>query len=249
MPRFAANLSMLFTEVPLLERFAAARDAGFEAVEILFPYDEAGSAIRRALTAAAQTLVLINTPPPNWTGGDRGFAAIPGGAERFRHDFMRALRYAEVLGAEKIHVMAGVAEGPQARRTFIDNLAWAAATAPHRALTIEPINRHDIPGYFLDDFELAADVLDTVGATNLGLQFDAYHAHRITGDVMGTWARHGHRARHVQVAGAEGRHEPVKGAIDYPAFFAALDDWGYAGYVSGEYHPSGRTEAGLGWIT
>ena len=249
MPRFAANLSMLFRELPLLERPSAARDAGFAGVEILFPYDEPGHLIRQALDRAGLPLILINTPPPNWTGGDRGFAAIPGGEERFRHDFRRALRYAQVLGARHIHVMAGVAEGPEARDTFIRNLAWAAATAPEQPLTIEPINTHDMPGYFLDDFDLAAEVLDTVGAPNLALQFDAYHAHRITGDVMGTWAAHGHRAAHVQVAGYPGRHEPAGGEIDYPAFFARLDSDGYAGFVSGEYTPEGRTEDGIGWIT
>ena len=249
MPRFAANLSMLFRELPLLERPAAARDAGFAGVEILFPYDEPGHLIRQALDRAGLPLILINTPPPNWTGGDRGFAAIPGGEERFRHDFRRALRYAQVLGARHIHVMAGVAEGSEARDTFIRNLAWAAATAPEQPLTIEPINTHDMPGYFLDDFDLAAEVLDTVGAPNLALQFDAYHAHRITGDVMGTWAAHGHRAAHVQVAGYPGRHEPAGGEIDYPAFFARLDSDGYAGFVSGEYTPEGRTGDGVGWIT
>ena len=249
MPRFAANLSMLFRELPLLERPAAARDAGFAGVEILFPYDEPGHLIRQALDRAGLPLILINTPPPNWTGGDRGFAAIPGGEERFRHDFRRALRYAQVLGARHIHVMAGVAEGPEARDTFIRNLAWAAATAPEQPLTIEPINTHDMPGYFLDDFDLAAEVLDTVGAPNLALQFDAYHAHRITGDVMGTWAAHGHRAAHVQVAGYPGRHEPAGGEIGYPAFFARLDSDGYAGFVSGEYTPEGRTGDGVGWIT
>ncbi|WP_288943774.1 TIM barrel protein [uncultured Roseovarius sp.] len=249
MPRFAANLSMLFREFPVLERPSAARDAGFAGVEILFPYDEPGHLIRQALDRAGLPLILINTPPPNWTGGDRGFAAIPGGEERFRHDFRRALRYAQVLGARHIHVMAGVAEGPEARDTFIRNLAWAAATAPEQPLTIEPINTHDMPGYFLDDFDLAAEVLDTVGAPNLALQFDAYHAHRITGDVMDTWAAHGHRAAHVQVAGYPGRHEPAGGEIDYPAFFARLDSDGYAGFVSGEYTPEGRTGDGVGWIT
>ncbi|GGO55145.1 hydroxypyruvate isomerase [Roseovarius pacificus] len=249
MPRFAANLSMLFRELPVLERPAAARDAGFAGVEILFPYDEPGHLIRQALDRAGLPLILINTPPPNWTGGDRGFAAIPGGEERFRHDFRRALRYAQVLGARHIHVMAGVAGGLEARDTFIRNLAWAAATAPEQPLTIEPINTHDMPGYFLDDFDLAAEVLDTVGAPNLALQFDAYHAHRITGDVMGTWAAHGHRAAHVQVAGYPGRHEPAGGEIDYPAFFARLDSDGYAGFVSGEYAPEGRTGDGIGWIT
>ena len=248
MPKFCANLSLLFKEVPLLERFAAAHAAGFEAVEILFPYDEPGHEIMRALSMFNLTLVLVNTPPPNWTGGARGFAAIPGGEERFRHDFKRALRYARALRAGIIHVMAGVAEGEAARDVFAENLRWAAAYAPDQQLTIEPINPDDMPGYFLDDFQLALDILDEVAAPNLGLQFDAYHAHKITGNVLKTWEMCRSRTVHVQVADPEGRHEPVKGVIDYPAFFAQLDAEGYAGYVSGEYTPLDRTEDGLSWI-
>ena len=247
MPRFAANLSMLFREYPLLERFSASMAAGFDLVELLFPYEANGAELRRILDQTGQRLILINTPPPNWTGGERGFAAIVGGEARFQHDFKRALRYADALNVQHIHIMAGIAEGPGARATFVENLGWAAAHAPQQSLTIEPINPHDMPGYFLNDFDQAADILDAVAAPNLALQFDAYHAHRITGDVMATWARHGHRAAHVQVAAAEGRHEPGKGAIDYPAFFARLDADGYAGVVAGEYNPAARTQDGLGW--
>ncbi len=249
MPRFCANLTMLFPELPFLERFGAARTAGFEAVEVLFPYDAAASDILRLLADNALTLVLINCPPPNYTDGPRGFAAVPGGEDRFRHDFKRAARYAKALGARHLHVMAGVAEGPEAEAVFIDNLRWAAAEALGQSLTIEPINGHDMPGYFLNDFDLAARVLDAVAAPNLNLQFDAYHAQRITGDAAGCWASHGKRAVHVQVAGVPGRHEPVGGDIDYPAFFARLDADGYQGWVSGEYTPSGRTEDGLSWLT
>lgn len=248
MPRFAANLSLLFKEYPFLERFAAARQAGFDAVEALFPYDVSGTEIKAALRQSELDLVLINTPPPNWTGGNRGFAAIPGGQERFRHDFKRALRYADVLGAQHLHIMAGKAQGAVAKDVFIRNLAWAAEQAPNQSLTIEPINTYDIPGYFLDSFDLAAEVLDAVNAPNLALQFDAYHAFMITGDTMATWQAHGHRAVHVQIAGVPGRHEPLDGDIPYPEFFVRLDRDGYAGRVSAEYHPSGRTEDGLGWL-
>ncbi len=247
MPRFCANLTMLFTEHPLLERFGAARAAGFDTVEILFPYDDSAADILTCLADNALTLALINAPPPNYTDGPRGFAAVPGGQARFRTDFKRAARYVRALGAKHLHLMAGVAAGPEAKAAFIENLTWAAAEAPGQSLTIEPINHNDMPGYFLNDFDLAAEVLDAVAAPNLHLQFDAYHAHRMTGDVMATWAAHGHRAAHVQVAGYPGRHEPSGGDIDYPAFFARLDSDGYAGWVSGEYHPTGRTEDGLGW--
>lgn len=248
MPRFAANLTFLFTELPFMERFAAARAAGFDAVEVLFPYDFPAQEMRARLAANDLAFVLLNTPPPNWAGGERGFAAVPGLEERFRRDFDRCLRFAEVLKPRHIHVMAGRASGPLARDTYLRNLAWAAARAPGQSLTIEPINPGDMPGYFLDDFALAARILDEVGAPNLSLQFDAYHAQTMTDDAMEAWRRWGARARHVQVAGAPGRHEPAGGAIDYPAFFARLDAEGYAGFVSAEYVPRAGTAEGLGWL-
>ncbi len=243
MPRFAANLSLLFTELPLLERFGAARKAGFQGVEILFPYDAAVPALQDRLARTELPLVLINAPPPNYTGGPRGFAATPGGEERFRSDFRRAARYAQTLGAEHLHVMAGAAEGPRAREVYVRNLAWAAAAAPGLTLTIEPINPHDVPGYFLADFGLARDVIEEVGAPNLRLQFDSYHAHRLTGDVLGTWDRVRDLVAHVQVGGYDGRHEPRD-----PAFLERLDADGYEGWVSGEYHPRTVTEEGLDWL-
>lgn len=247
MPRFAANLTFLFRELPFLDRFEAAAEAGFSGVEVLFPYDDAAGEITRRLRAYGLTMVLLNAPPPNWAGGERGFAAVPGGTERFRHDFRRALRFAEALGAQHLHIMAGKAQGLVARRTFVENLRWAADHAPRTSLTIEPINGADMPGYFLDDFDLAAEILDEVGAPNLGLQFDMYHAQMITGDGSAVWEAHGNRARHVQVGGVPGRHEPLGGEIDYPGFFARLDSGGYRGWVSGEYHPASRTEEGLDW--
>ncbi len=248
MPRFAANLSFLFKELPFLDRFEAAATAGFEAVEVLFPYDNPAREITSRLAATGLKMALINTPPPNWAGGDRGFAAIPGGQDRFRHDFKRALRFARALGADHLHVMAGKAKGVVARQTFIDNLKWAAALAPRQSLTIEPINGEDMPGYFLDDFDLAAEVIGAVNAPNLGLQFDVYHAQMITGDAARVWFEHGHLARHIQVAGCPGRHEPIDGDIEYSAFFKALDHVGFSGWVSGEYHPKTDTFAGLDWI-
>lgn len=248
MPRFAANLSMLFTELPFLDRFAAARAAGFSGVEVLFPYDVPAPQILERLDATGLAMVLINCPPPNYTGGPRGFAAVPGLEDRFRHDLRRAARHAEALGARHLHVMAGIASGPAARATFVDNLRAAAAAAPALSLTIEPINGQDMPGYFLDDYDLALAILAEVGAPNLGLQFDAYHAQAITGDAAATWDRVAPHVVHVQIAGHPGRNEPEAGGIDYPAFLARLDASGYAGWVSAEYHPKGRTEDGLGWL-
>ncbi|MDJ0630887.1 MAG: TIM barrel protein [Rhodobacter sp.] len=249
MPKFAANLTFLFKELPFLDRFEAAAEAGFDAVEVLFPYDDPVPDILRRLSRAGLPLALINTPPPNWAGGDRGFAAIPGGEDRFRRDFKRALRYADRLKPRHIHIMSGLAAGREAHATYVRNLAWAAAEAPGQSLTIEPINPVDMPGYFLNDFECAAAVLAEVDAPNLGLQFDTYHARMLTGDVARTWATCRHLVRHVQVGGVPGRHEPDVGEIDHAAFFALLDAEGYDAFVSGEYNPRGRTEDGLGWIS
>ncbi len=248
MPKFAANLTFLFKEYPFLERFQAAADAGFDAVEVLFPYDDAVTEVVRRLGRSGLPLALINTPPPNWTGGERGFAALPGGEDRFRRDFKRCLRYAQRLKPRHIHIMAGKAEGRVAHETFIANLAWAAEQAPGQSLTIEPLNQVDMPGYFLSDYELAAVVLAEVGAPNLGLQFDSYHAQLITGDAIAAWQSMAHLVRHIQVGGVPGRHEPGAGDVDHPRFFEMLDAAGYDGFVSGEYNPAGRTEDGLGWI-
>ncbi|MDM7255107.1 MAG: TIM barrel protein [Paracoccus sp. (in: a-proteobacteria)] len=249
MAKFAANLTLLFNELPMLERFAAAKSAGFSGVEILFPYDLAVADLRKAAQKSDLEFVLMNCPPPNWAGGPRGFAAIPGGEDRFHKDFERALRFAQGLRARHIHIMAGKARGARARSTFIANLKWAAARAPHASLTIEPLNPTDLPDYFLNDFDLAAEVIAAVGAPNLGLQFDAYHAHLVTGDVLATWERHAALVRHIQIAGAPDRHEPRGGEIDYHAFFKAVDASGYGGWVSAEYHPRTTTEAGLRWLS
>ncbi|MDF1856637.1 TIM barrel protein [Pseudooceanicola sp.] len=248
MPKFAANISFLFKNLDLKDRIAAAAEAGFQAVEILFPYDDPVPDIARALSMAGLPLVLMNSPPPNYTGGARGFAAIAGGETRFRHDFRRALRYAQALKSTHIHVMAGVATGADARAAFVENLRFATEVAPKHMLTIEPINQGDMPGYFLSDYHLADDILDEVGAKNLALQFDVYHAQKITGDAMAAWDRHGARAAHIQIAGLPDRNEPLAGPVDYPAFFRRLDEQGYAGFVSAEYHPAADTSAGLGWL-
>jgi len=248
MHTFCANLTMMFTEHAPIERFGAAKEAGFDVVEILFPYDHPGQEMRAALIKHDLKLALINTPPPNWAGGDRGYAAIPNGEKRFQYDFKRTMRYAELLKPTHIHIMAGRAKGAVARATFIKNLKWAAAHAPKQSLLIEPINHTDIPDYFLHDFDQAANILDEVAAPNLGLQFDAYHAHMITGDLPATWHSHGHRAVHIQIAGAQGRNEPIGGDIDYPAFFEQLERDNYKGVISGEYNPKAHTLDGLDWI-
>ena len=246
---FCANLTWLFTELPMIDRFGAAKKAGFDAVEILFPHDEPISATRAAIDRAGLTLALINCPPLRETEEERGFAAVPGSENMFRRDFIRTLEVAQALGAHQIHIMSGAATGDEAKACFVENLRWAAHHASGQNLTIEPINPYDMPGYFLNDFDLGLDILKQVAAKNLKLQFDAYHAHRITGDVLGTWSKCRMKTSHVQVAGYPGRHEPFDCEIDYPAFFAQLFSDGYSGWVSGEYRPKNTTEAGLSWIS
>ena len=248
MPQFAANLTTLFTELQMIDRFAAAAEAGFTGVEILFPYDIAAQDLYRASVKTGLPIVLINAPPPNWAGGPRGFAAVPGLEDRFRRDFERSLRVAQALRARHIHIMAGRAEGPQALETLVANLSWAADRAPHASLTIEPVNDTDMPGYFLTDYGMAIDVIDRIAAPNLGLQLDTYHAQVITGDMQACWRKVAPLVRHIQIAGHPGRNEPDVGTLDYPALFAELDDWGYRGWVSAEYAPVRTTQSGLGWL-
>ena len=248
MAKFAANLTYLVTELPMLQRFAAAKRAGFDGVEILFPYDIPARDLSRAAISAGLEMVLINTPPPNWAGGPRGFAAEPGNESRFRHDFERALRYAEALKVAHLHVMAGKARGSAALATFLRNLEWACAQAPGTSLTIEPMNHTDMPGYFLNSFDLAGEIIDEIDQPNLGLQFDAYQAQMIHGDVIDTWERHARNVHHIQIAGCPGRHEPRAGEINYAGFFRAVDAAGFRGWVGAEYTPRTSTEAGLRWL-
>ncbi len=247
MPKFCANLTWLFTETPLMQRFAAAKEAGFDAVEVLDPYDAPVQDMRDQLVWQELRMALINCPPPNYTGGAPGYAAVPG--SRFQQDFKRTLRYAQALKAEFVHVLAGEASGPEAHETFVENLRWAAKAAGKQKLTIEPLNPTDRPGYFLNDYYQARDVLAEVGAKNLALQFDAYHVARIHGDVRAVWTDLRDLVAHVQVAQVPDRSEPEGDGVDYPAFFAQLDADGYNGWVSGEYAPKAGTRKGLGWIS
>ncbi|MCB1367336.1 MAG: TIM barrel protein [Rhodobacteraceae bacterium] len=248
MPRFAANLTMLFTELPFLARFDAARRAGFQGVEFLFPYDHDADEIHRALDDCGLPLILFNTPPGDWASGERGHAALPGCAAEFGEAQRLAFQYSRILEPRFLHVMAGNAAGPEAASCFRDNLAALAARNPDQDFLIEPLNPHDMPGYFLNDFKTSREILEGIAAPNLHLQFDAYHAGRITGDALGQWQTSRDLVRHVQIAGYPGRHEPTGGEIDYPAFFARLDADGYDGFVSAEYNPATTTTEGLGWM-
>lgn len=226
MPRFSANLARLFTGLPFMDRFRAARDAGFDAVEVPFPYDHPTQEMRDALVWNDLAFVLMNCPPPNATGGPQGFAAVPGLQDRFRRDFDRSLRFAQVLKPRHIHILSGPADGPAAEATFVANLRWAAARAPALALTIGPVDCSDPPGSFLADLDRAARILDTVAAGTLGLQFDTGRVRRRAGDPSGPWAEHRARARHVRVAGLPGRFD-----AGTDAFLARLDAEGYPGWV------------------
>ena len=247
--RYAANISLLFTEWPFGDRFGAAAAAGFDGVEILFPYDHDPGALRDRIDAAGLDLVLINAPPPHPDRDQAGFAATPGGEDRFRAAMERVLAVARVLRPGRIHVMAGYCSGDDAFATFTANLRWLADRAPGQGLSIEPLNRGDQPGYFLNDYALAARVLDAVDRPNVGLQFDSYHAQAIHGDAPAVWERYRDRICHVQVGDAPGRCEPGAGGVDFAALFAAMGAQGYAGWISAEYTPTtARTEDSLAWM-
>jgi len=247
MPRFAANLTMLFTEVPALDRPGLAAQAGFDGAEILFPYDHPAKDWEAAL--GGLPLTLINTPPGDWAAGDRGFAAVPGEESRFRDSFLRAAELATRLGASHVHVMAGVARGPLAEQTYAENLGWAAAQAPGLRLTLEPLNPDDMPGYFLNDFDQAARILDDLDLPSVGIQFDLWHAARIHGNASLVWARHRDRINHIQIAGFPSRAEPGGGGFDLPGLCAEVDERGYDGWIAAEYRPARATVHGLGWLT
>lgn len=247
MPKYAANLTWLYQDLPLLARVGAAAEDGFEGVEILFPYETNVRALRDAISMAGLEMVLINCPPPNHLGGEPGWAAQPAQQDRFRRDFERSLRFASVLKPQIIHIMSGAAQGEAAKACLVENLAWASAHAPDQMLTIEVINQGDMPGYFLSDYDQAAEILDAVDAPNLKLQFDTYHADKFTGDAGAIFEAHRDRIGHIQVGNGGDRHEPGATPFDHPRFLEGLEAAGYQGWVSGEHTPKGDTSAGLSW--
>jgi len=229
----------MFAELPFIERFGAARSAGFEGVEIPFPYDVAVPDILDMLARNALDIVMIACPPPNYTGAARGFAAVPGQQDRFQRDFRRTHRYAKALGVKHIHIMAGVADGPEAADVFIENLRWAKAEAPKQSLTIEAMAAVDVPGYYLNDVLQAAEIAREVGG-DVGVQFDVAHAHQIHGDVLGIWADVADVVSHIQVAQMPGRSHPsTAGDIDITAFLKAVNAAHYKGWIAGEYTGEG----------
>lgn len=247
MPKFAANLSLLFTELPYAERFAAAAQAGFRAVEILFPYAEE-AATQEGLRAHDLELVLVNAPQPDAAAGHLGLASTPGAEDAFRREMMGLLEQVKRLKPGLIHVMSGNGSGAQACDTFVDNLRWLIQVAPTQVFTVEPLNPRDRPGYFLTSYDLAAEVLDRVSSDRVGLQYDTYHSALIEGDALDVWRRHQNRAFHVQIGNPPHRSEPAPGSVDFPKFFQMLDASGYDGWVSAEYNPTRRTEDTLQWM-
>ena len=253
MPRFAANLTMMFTEVPFLDRFERAARAGFEAVEFLLPYAFAAEEIKQRLDDHGLRLVLHNLPAGDWDAGERGIACHPDRIAEFRAGVARAIAYARVLGVEQLNCLAGKAPAGVAdevlRQTFVENLRYAAKAlaAAGLKLLIEPINTFDIPGFYLNRTTQAASILVEVGADNAFIQYDLYHAQRMEGELAATVQKYLPRIGHIQLADNPGRHEPGTGEINYPFLFAHLDRIGYDGWIGCEYKPATTTEAGLSW--
>jgi len=254
MPRFAANLSMLFTEVPFLDRFERAAQAGFKAVEFLFPYGNTAEEIKQRLDANKLELVLHNLPAGNWDGGERGFACHPDRMDEFRDAVAKAISYATVLGVPQLNCLAGKVpagvEESKLRATFVANLKHAASELKRAGLRllIEPINTYDIPGFYLNRTEQAVRILDDVGSDNAFVQYDIYHAQRMEGELANTMKKYFDRIGHMQLADNPGRNEPGTGEINWAFLFSHIDKIGYKGWIGCEYKPLTNTEAGLGWL-
>lgn len=254
MPKFAANLTMLFTEAPFLDRFALAAEAGFDAVEFLLPYDFAVGDLRRALDDNGLHLVLHNLPAGDWAGGDRGIGCHPGRVDEFRAGVPRAVEYATALGCPRLNCLAGILPAgvsPEAARaTLVENLRFAAPRleAAGIELLLEPVNTRDVPGFLVSRTADGLAVLDEAGVGNVRLQYDVYHAQVMEGNLLPTLEANLARIGHIQVADNPGRHEPGTGEINYPAVFAALDRMGYAGWIGLEYKPASTAAAGLDWM-
>jgi hydroxypyruvate isomerase len=254
MPRFAANLTMMFTEVPFARRFAAAAAAGFDAVEFLFPYDHSPEDVAAWLKDSKLRNVLFNLPPGNWEAGERGIASLPGREAEFQAGVATALTYAKALGTPRLHVMAGLlpegADRNACLERYVDNLRYAARQLAQHGLTllIEPINGRDMPGYLLQTQAEAHAVRERVGEANLKVQMDLYHAQIMGGDLSATLRRHIGHVGHIQVAGVPDRHEPDQGELNVKHLFGLLDELGYEGWVGCEYRPLGTTQDGLQWL-
>jgi hydroxypyruvate isomerase len=253
MPKLAANLTMLFGEVPFQERFKAAADAGFQAVEYLFPYDYDRTVLRRQLGDHGLIQVLHNLPGGNWAAGERGIACLPDRVEEFKTGVDKAIAYATTLECDRVNCLAGIpppsVPASAATETFTRNVEYAASRLKEAGikLMIEPINTRDIPGFFLNHTRQALDIIDATGSDNAFVQFDIYHMQIMEGDVASTIEKHLASIGHMQLADVPGRHEPGTGEIDYTALFDLIDRVGYAGWIGCEYVPLAGTVKGLRW--
>jgi hydroxypyruvate isomerase len=254
MPRFAANLTMMYHEHPFLERFAAAAADGFKAVECLFPYDFPVPELKARLEAHGLTLALFDAPAGNWANGERGIASLPGREDEFLRSVDTALEYASALSTDKINILAGLIGPGQSRErhreVYLRNLAYAAQAARAHGITIviEPINTRDMPGYWLNRQDDAQAIRQEIGAPNLKVQFDCYHCQIVEGDLAVKLKRDMHGIGYIQIAGAPERHEPDIGELNYPYLLALIDALGYDGWIGCEYRARAGTSAGLGWL-
>lgn len=255
MPRFAANLSFLYQEHGFLDRFAAAAQDGFSAVEYLGPYAEPRDRLAEILEQHGLTQALFNVPSGDWAAGERGIACLPQRSDEFRAGVMTALDYADALDCEKVNVISGLvpagADLAALETTLVENLKWAAPRSADRGvkLLIEPINLRDIPGFFLSTTRHAERILERVGNDNLYIQYDVYHMQVMQGDLVPTFERLRAHIGHIQIADNPGRHEPGTGEINYGFVLAELDRLGYDGWVGCEYKPKTTATEGLGWMT
>lgn len=254
MPRFCANLSLLFTEHPFVERWAAAARAGFRGVECHFPYAEPAAVLAEELRRNGLEQVLFNLPPGDWAAGERGIACLPDRVAEFEDGVGRAIAYARALDCRRINCLAGIAPAGAERGELLavmeGNLRFTARALAREGieLLVEPINDRDMPGFLLNRSAETLALIERVGEANVKLQYDVYHMQIMEGDLARTLQRELPRIGHVQIADNPGRHEPGSGEINYPFLFDWLDRIGYTGWVSAEYIPAGDTAAGLGWM-
>jgi hydroxypyruvate isomerase len=254
MPKFAANLSMMFTEAPFLDRFAAASEAGFQAVEFLFPYEHSPEVVQYQAASAGVEVILFNMPPGNWSGGERGITCIPGREEEFREGVEKAIEYAAILGTPRLHAMAGIvprdADPSACRTTLIENLKYAARQVAKHDITLllEAINTRDMPGFCVSTQMDSNAICEAVNEPNLKMQMDLYHMQVMEGDLATKLRHYAPQCGHIQIAGCPERHEPDSGEVRYEYLFRLLDELGYEGWVGCEYRPAGRTVDGLEWF-